>query len=860
MKKYDSHFSPAAAESLIRAIREAGGQEVFARGILGDDGLICDIEVLARGNEHCVAAIFPKLKGGDYAIHNHPPTPGIATLDNIQPSDADVSIASQLGQRGVGSMIVDNEVEHSYVLVETSLAEKPVPVPLKAVENLLLPDGPLSRIFKNYETRPEQLTMLRTVTNAFNEGSVSVVEAGTGTGKTIAYLIPAIAWALLNNKRVVIATHTINLQEQLFLKDFPLAAKLFKANPEAALIKGRSNFACLRRANQVFREPELFEDEERPGLQALAQWAMKSSTGDRQEPAEWPPSQLWEQICSSRETCVNASCRFNGECFVKKARKGAENAQIIITNHALLFSDIAIRAAGNPVGILPDYAAIIIDEAHNLEDSATSHFGMEVTKFDILRNLNSIYQKKGHKESGALFVLRKFIEDNKDRFRDVYEELSEGYNKLVEHGLPALAEEALGECNDIHSAVMKIEAKARLEGKSALPLRLKRERREGADWEEISDHMKRLEGALTAGALLFNNIFSWLENKIMDDLVKDDLPGIIRDLKVKVDRFDAFAAVLNEIRTKYDEDSGMVSWIDAGETKKKSIRWLTIKSVPVTVGEKLKELVYKQFKTVVLTSATLSIRDKMDFYSSRTGLDLYSEELKETRERSMTFDIYPSSFDFTKQAALLLPWDDKDASQDYSENSLNPCILKIASLTEGGAFVLFTSAKTMQLSYNDLEPQLRRAGMIPMLQDNVSRTELLSKFKQNKNAVLFGLDSFWAGVDVAGEGLRNVIVTKLPFAVPTDPVQEARCEELEARGISAFPHYSLPQAVIKLRQGFGRLIRSKQDHGIVAILDSRILRMRYGKIFLESLPQCPRILGSLEEVCAAADKFLKSLK
>ena len=859
MKLYDSHFSPAAAEKLIEAIKEADGQEVFARGILSEDGLIGEIEVLARGNEHCVAAIFPKMKSGDYAIHNHPPTPGVSTLDNIKPSDADVSIASQLGQKGVGSMVVDNEVRHSYVLVETSLGERIVPVPLKTVEDLLLPEGPLSRIFKNYETRPEQLEMLRTVTKAFNEGSLSVVEAGTGTGKTIAYLIPAIAWALLNNQRVVIATHTINLQEQLFNKDFPLAAKLFKANPEAVLIKGRSNFACLRRANQVFRQPELFEDEDRPGLKALAQWAVRSQTGDRQEPAEWPSSQIWEQICSSRETCVGGSCEYSAKCFVKKARRGAENARIIITNHALLFSDIAVRAAGNPVGILPDYSAIIIDEAHNLEDSATNHFGMEVSKFDILRTLNAIYQKKGHKETGALFVLKKFIEDNKDRFLDVYEELSDCFKKILEHGLPALAEEALGECDDIYDAVMKVEAKARLEGKSVLPYRLKRERRDGKDWEEISDHMKRLEGALTAGALLFKIIFTWLENKTSEE-GRDDLPGLLKDLKVKVDRLDAFSATVNEIRTKYDEDSGMVSWIDVGETKKRKIRWLTVKSVPVTVGEKLKELVYKRFKTVVLTSATLSIKDKMDFFSSRTGLDLYAEELKETGERDLTFDIYPSSFDYTKQAALLLPGNEKDSSQDYSENNLNPCILKIAELTEGGAFVLFTSAKTMLLSYNDLEPELRKKGMIPMLQDNVSRSELLSKFKKTKNAVLFGLDSFWAGVDVAGESLRNVIVTKLPFAVPTDPVQEARCEELEARKISAFPHYSLPQAVIKLRQGFGRLIRSKQDHGIVAILDSRILRMRYGRTFLDSLPNCRQGRGTLEEVCAFADKFLASLK
>ncbi len=851
MKLYDSHFTPAAAEKLRQSIEAACGREVFARGIV-EDGLITDVVILARGNEHCVAAIMSQCQGGEYAIHNHPPTPGVPVLENLRPSDADVGIASQLGQAGIGSMIVDNDVRHSNVIVEAVPAKKMVPIPLEKVEELLAPGGKLSKIFKHYESRPEQLAMLRTVTNAFNEKNLSVVEAGTGTGKTIAYLIPAIIWTLLNNTRVVIATHTINLQEQLFLKDFPLAARLFKEAPKAVLAKGRGNFVCLRKANKVFREPGLFDAGELGELENLAKWAVKSETGDRQEPAEWPESNIWEQICSTSESCVKKNCPYSKECFVTKARRNADDASIIITNHALLFSDIAIRLEGG-LGILPNYDAIIIDEAHNLEDSATNHFGGEVRKLDIIRTLNAIYQKNGHKESGALFLLNNFIEKNEVRFSQELQTLREAYQKVIREGMPLLNDGIREECDAIHDVLMKMEAAAKLSGKSVLPYRLKKARREGEDWEEISARLKNLEGALAGAGALFKIFFDCLENKVEEG--RDELPGLLTDLKVRTSQLDKYSAFIAEIREHYDEDAGVVSWIDAGVTRK-HVRWLTVKSVPITVGEQLKEQVYKKFQTVILTSATLSIQQSLDFFKSRVGLDLYEKELAETGERKLTFDIYPSSFDYARQAALLLPSNGNAFLQDQGRGDLNAAILKLLELTNGGAFVLFTAQTTMQRIFDDLEPALRKKGMVPFLQGRGSRLELLSNFKKTPNAVLFGLDSFWAGVDVSGERLRNVIVTKLPFPVPSEPIQEARCEELEQRGLSPFPRYSVPQAVIKLRQGFGRLIRSKQDSGIVAILDDRIITARYGKAFLESLPKCQEARGSLEEVLAFAEQFL----
>lgn len=851
MEIYDSHFTPSAAKKLKAAIQEAGGNEVFARGIMSEDGLIVDIEVISRGNDHMVAAVMQRCQSGDYAIHNHPPTHMISAKENIKPSDADVGIASQLGSRGIGSMIVDNDVRMSYVLVETGPMKKITALPEEKIVSQLDKGSRLSQHFKNYEERPEQKAMLSQVTQAFNKGSLCVAEAGTGTGKTIAYLLPSIAWSIVNNEKIVIATHTINLQEQLFKKDFPVVKDLFSKEAVAVLVKGRANYACLRKANTIIKNPELIADEDQERLESLARWAVGSETGDRSEPAEYPESKHWEKLSSSRETCIKSACPFFKSCFVVKARRKAEEANVIITNHALLFSDIVIRESGNATGILPDYTAVVIDEAHNLEDSATNHFGMAVSRYDILTTLNAIYRTSGHKETGALATLANFVKKNPDRFGKDQETLLEQVKTLIDDGLPILREEALGECDDICDILMKLDAKAKLCGQDFLPYRLTKEHRATAEWEDVCEHLKKLEATLTQGAALFKGIFETLEDKLKEG--HDELPGLAKDLAVRVAQLETFASTISEIREKGEEENGMVSWLDAGLSQKLKIKRFSIESVPITVGERLKESLYKRFRTIVLTSATLSSKDKLDFFKSRVGLDLYEEELKATGGREITENIYKSSFDYKKQAALLVP-------EDSFELNQNAMILDLAQLTEGGAFVLFTSVSGMQSSFDALEKALRARGLLPMVQFSDSSHNLLNRFKSAHNAVLFGVDSFWAGVDVPGENLRSIILTKLPFAVPTEPIQEARCEELEKKGVTSFAHYSVPQAVIKLRQGFGRLVRSSSDYGIVTILDDRILKKSYGKTFLGSLPDCQRFIGPFKEVLDSAQYFLENIK
>ena len=851
MEIYDSHFTPAAARKLKAAIEEAKGNEVFARGILSEDGLICEIEIIARGNDHMVAAVMQRCKSGDYAIHNHPPSRMVSAKENIRPSDADVGIASQLGSRGIGSMIVDNDVRMSYVLVETGPMKKLTLLPMDKIVSQLDKGSRLSQHFKNYEERPEQKAMLGQVAKAFNDGDLCVAEAGTGTGKTIAYLLPAIAWSLLNNEKIVIATHTINLQEQLYKKDFPIVKDLFSQEAKAVLVKGRSNYACLRKANTILKNPELIADEDQERLESLAKWAVGSETGDRSEPAEYPENKHWEKISSSRETCIKSACPFFKSCFVVKARRKAEEANVIITNHALLFSDIAIREEGNATGILPDYGTVVIDEAHNLEDSASSHFGMEVSRYDILTTLNAIYRSSGHKQTGALITLANFVKKNPERFKKDQETILEQIKTLVDDGLPTLHEEALGECDDICDILLKLDAKAKLGGQDFLPYRLTKEHRATAEWEDICEHLKNLEATLTQGAALFKGIFEIVEDKAAEG--HDELPGLARDLAVRVGHLEAFASTISEIREKGEEENGMVSWLDAGLSQKLKIKRFSMESVPITVGEMLKESLYKKFRTIILTSATLSSKEKLDFFKSRVGLDLYEAELAAVGGRKITENIYKSSFDYKKQAALLVPEDSYELNQ-------NAMILDLAQLTEGGAFVLFTSIALMQKSYDALEKALRARGLLPMVQFSDSSHNLLNRFKSSHNAVLFGVDSFWAGVDVPGENLRSIILTKLPFAVPTEPIQEARCEELEKKGVTSFAHYSVPQAVIKLRQGFGRLVRSSSDYGIVTILDDRILRKSYGKTFLGSLPDCQRFIGPFKTVLDSAQYFLENIK
>ena len=718
----------------------------------------------------------------------------------------------------------------------------------------------MGKIVENYEKREEQIKMMETVARSFNNGALAIVEAGTGTGKTLAYLIPAIAWALSNKERVVIATHTINLQEQLLGKDTPIAAQLFNAPVEAVIVKGRSQYVCKRKA-MMLRSDEnlLLEDEDTAALKNLVNWATHiTTTGDRQELTQWPKDSLWEKVASGRDSCLHSSCPYAKECFVTLARRKADTANLIITNHALLFSDLALRSEGSSTGVLPTSYTVILDEAHNLEQAATDHFGIYFSRLEVLRALGGIYAERGHNQSGALFTFLRQVEKYKDELgKSLYDDILSAAKEIINDGFPQLKEALDDEFSELYDLLSKMDAQYKLthgEKETLLPYRLTDERRNGETWEKIADCLKNIGSHLMRGEDIFKKFY-----KVVGDDFPEVLHGPIEDLKVRVNELSILSSGLDVIRKTPDSESGHVSWIDVGMQKNGQPK-VDVQSLPVSVGRSLIENLYKRFRTVILTSATLSSGGSFDFFASRVGVDEYIEEQP---RRPIYKEVYPSSFDYPRKTMLLLPTDIGSYAIDGAPGvKMNDALKRILALTEGSAFVLFTSYAAMLGAYRDLESPLRRLGMDPMMQGDgkLSRQQLLQKFRGAKNGVLFGMDSFWAGVDVAGEKLSSVIITSLPFPVPTEPIQEARCEALESRGVKAFPHYSLPQAVIKLRQGFGRLIRNRTDYGIVSILDTRILTKSYGKTFLKSLPESKRALGYLWEILPQAKAFLENCR
>ena len=413
-------LTPAVAVSLATAIREAGGNEVFFLGRTSPELIVNAVEVLARGSKEAVPAILSGCRFGDVVIHNHP-------SGRLHPSKADLNIASQLGSLGVGFFIVDNPVSHIYRVVEPFAPRTEVALEMAAIAGILGPGGAVANALPDFEERPEQLRMAFHVAEAFNHGKLAVIEAGTGTGKSLAYLVPALLWAKQNEERVVVSTNTINLQEQLIRKDLPFLQRASSLDFRAVLVKGRNNYLCLRRAETAKSEPGLFDSEEVAHLGALLEWAKSTKDGGKDELTFLPPEGVWEEICCEADQCGRASCPHYSRCFFHKARRQAAQADLLVVNHALLLADLALRQETDNYGaaaVLPPFARVILDEAHHLEDVATRYFSTQVTRFAFARVLNRLrHPRKAEKGLIPRFLdlLARELPDSSDvLYRDLY--------------------------------------------------------------------------------------------------------------------------------------------------------------------------------------------------------------------------------------------------------------------------------------------------------------------------------------------------------------------------------------------------------------------------------------------------------
>jgi len=859
MSNISNYITDDAAEKIRGAISDAKGREIFCVGRVDEKCVVTDIEVVARGNEASVAAVTQLANYGDVIIHNHPGD--FKSKDILEPSDADVKISSAAACSGIASFIVDNEVTEIYVLVEPMKPPELKPISKKKLLDLISKEGKISNILPLYEERAAQLEMLKEAIEAFNHNKLSTIEAGTGTGKTLAYLIPAAEWALKNNERVVVSTHTINLQEQILHKDIPVVKSILEEELNAVLVKGRRNYVCLRKSHTIEDEPELFADEDSEELQQLLDWAFSTKTGDLSDISPQPSWRVWEKIHSSGETCFRARCPYFKECFVLKARRNAASANILVTNHSLLFSDIAIRAETGSMSdstILPKYNRVVFDEAHNIEEVATDHFGSSVSKGYYLRTLNLIHRRARGKETGSLNALVSQLLRNQKKIGEekLVDSLIEKMQALAQNDLANLRFSVNDSFEWLATNLLEINKDER----GTVQYRITPERRKTELWPQITEKLDSLKKNTRKFVTALSKIVKHIDGLPLES---EKLIGALLDVKSNVEKLKSFADTIDAVCT--DESEEFVSWLEAKVSN--TYTFVSVNRAPLTIIDSMISEVYEKFPTIIMTSATLTSRNKFDFFHTRTGIKKYKSMLKNTSEetkraRPVNEVILPTPFDYKKQAIVAIPTDvDISFYQRNNEPSfghnLKDAIMSLLRVSKGSAFVLFTSYGLLRKTARELEEEIEEAGMNLLVQGAGYRSELLNRFRSESNSVLFGTDSFWAGVDVIGNALQSVIITKLPFRVPTEPVIEARAEFIKSHGRNAFMEYTIPMAVLKFRQGFGRLIRSKSDFGMVAILDRRVIDKYYGKWFLQSLPECVQLTGTLEELTDASEVFFK---
>ncbi|HEV7373686.1 MAG TPA: ATP-dependent DNA helicase [Pyrinomonadaceae bacterium] len=645
------------------------------------------------------------------------------------------------------------------------------------MEEIFGPDGLIARAHPEYEYRPGQIQMAEAVLRAFEEKRHLIVEAGTGTGKTLAYLVPAIAAATARGTRVIISTGTKNLQEQLMAKDIPFLQQVLPRKFTAAYMKGRTNYACLQRIRRAENSPVLEGLDELDYFDEVRQWARESQTGDRAELINLPENlSFWRHLDARSEICVGQKCPDYDPCFITRMRQRAMDADIVIVNHHLFFADLALR--NSEYGqVLPDYSAVIFDEAHLIEDVAAEYFGAQVSSYqmeDLVRDL-------------ALLPITNV---------DVNKELTRIGARLARFGDNFWMGFREGRGEEGRFPVLPgTFARKRTDGEiEATPL--------GEAYLSLDGALERLETTLDALA---------------------DQPLEVENLlrRVRQIRFDLQFIVAGD-------DKHFVYW-----TERRG-RGLFLRASPIDVSSLLQDKLFERLETVVLTSATLASAGNFNFIRERLGL-AEADDL-----------IAPSSYDSESQTVLYLPSRLPDPRSPQFTDAAAYEIVNILNATEGRAFVLSTSKASMNALY---ERVAKEVDFPCFLQGTASKAGLLEKFRETPNAVLFATSSFWQGVDVRGEQLSCVIIDKLPFAVPSDPVVAARQRYIDDQGGSSFYEYSVPQAIISLKQGLGRLIRSTTDRGVLAILDPRLRTKAYGRVFLESLPPC-RVTSNIEELAS----------
>lgn len=703
--------------------------------------------------------------------------------------------------------------------------------------NLLHVEGPLKNKLKHFEERDSQKQMLANLIDAFNKNAIALIEAGTGTGKSMAYLIPALLAATIWKERVVISTHTISLQEQLLEKDLPLLTEALGITLKAVLVKGMGNYVCLRKWEDIAFEKNFLSPEDQETLAHMENLSCHQGIGSKADFPFTPPFALWDMVKAEYETCNGTECPHYQQCYYVQARKNAQDAQVLIVNHHLLLADLVGKGSEDNTknGILPPYNRLIIDEAHHLEDIATEYFANKISRLDLLKILSRISFEKLGKPQGKLSLIKEKLSRANH--------LAPQFLNRINLEIPTLKREVVKEISDTFFLLDQFQKSQNDSEESKV--RLRSHHYETESWIAIGKKLGELHHILHRYSQELLRIEDGI-TELDDEKIIESTKGHLHDLKNMAKRLGSEADLIQAFATAAPLQES-IRWLESSLTK--SGLNISCIDAQIDISKLLLKYLFNPFDTVALLSATLTTRGSFNYIKEQMGLKNIKRTLIEAS--------YESPFNFEKQALLLIPTDiPAPSSPDFlthAEKLIEDALLA----SRGNAFVLFTSYGMLKKCYERLYNKLVAHRFHPLKQGSESRGALLDRFIKQDRSVLFGTDSFWEGVDVAGEALRLVIIAKLPFKVPTDPLIEAKSESMEAQGNDPFTHLFLPKAAIKFKQGFGRLIRNKKDRGCIVCLDNRLITKSYGQYLLKSLPKCPLQVIPSKDFKVAMEEFYK---
>ncbi|MFA6915993.1 MAG: helicase C-terminal domain-containing protein [Parachlamydiales bacterium] len=720
-------------------------------------------------------------------------------------------------------------------------------------------EGLIQRHLPSFEVREQQRNMLKEIIHSYNQSKITLIEAGTGTGKSMAYLIPALLWSLHNKQITVISTNTIALQEQLVNKDIPLINKALNLEFKAVLVKGMGNYLCRRKLEDTLGEIPLLTPEEANEVNRIEAWSQHTTDGSRSGLPISPPFAIWEKVNAEGDNCTREKCPYFKSCFFFKARAEAMEAQLLIVNHHLLFSDISRRIesqhmpSSQNIGILPSYTRIILDEAHNLEDVATDYLAMRTSLAEIMRLFGLLATDKQLRTSGKLPLLKTKIEQ-------IYQKKitteAASFIQRIQVDLIGQRRVLMDQFFEVFSSFRQFALNSGLSlDEAGLSDQVEGNYRIHAHhhthdlWlQDILPKVSKLEEDAKRYFQSINSLMEDIHNA-EDARIQDQTRGLraeIQALRLRLEK--ALTIIVHFAKTPPTEKK--VRWIELQQTR--SLSNTHIVDAELDISTLLAQQFFSRFETSILCSATLATNREFHFLRSRLGLTPQLLPYKKITEK-----IFDSPFDYEKQSLLLVPTDLPLPNEDGFNEKACSAIMEAIHGSRGNAFVLFTSYSMLKGIYEKLYPQLIEGRYKPCKQGDAPRQVLLNNFKNTDRSVLFGTDSFWEGVDVAGEALRCVIIVKLPFQVPSEPIIEARTNAIIKRGGNPFLEFSVPNAIVKFKQGFGRLIRHKKDRGCIVCLDTRLINKAYGKLFLNSLPKTQMATVPLSSLRSTMDTFYR---